>query len=574
MINDLSQKFSKTEHGVWVDKSRLTNFGYTDGAWVEKHLRTAFNATQDLSASSAELETHIVDWASEYHLTRKRKNLLSNLTYNRSDSVLEIGCGCGAISRFLGETFDNVTSVEGSYERARLARMRTSDLDSVEVVNSRFQDLGVEYAFDAVFCIGVWEYSPSYIDGKNPFEDGLAAIKRMLKPNGYLVLAIENQFGLKYFANSREDHVCRFFEGLEGYPRSSHMVSTFGRRNLETRLSKIADHVDFYYPVPDYKLPDALLSDKAFEKLDCGELLSAFPERDYAGQKSPFFDTRLVWPQLTRNAMAKNMANSFLAIAGGANKPGMLDGELGFIYNTKRARGFETMTTLREVDNEVVACKKLLFPEMTPKGPLSIEPKPSPWLEGETVAQAFFLKAHQKKQTLSEQLIDVKTWYNTILAETEGKGNEKSINGNYVDLVWHNSVVANDNCEFFDRELQFDGTIPVRHLLARAAFLWLLRYNKPEFAHTNPINHATAIGKICEILGEKFDKSDQEALINLEATIQSTISGGEKEIFISKIRYQLFMPKYARLRKTQADIANLMRRANNLRHRIFTDVSS
>ena len=321
MKNELSKNFVKTDHGVWVDKAQVENFGYTDGVWVEQYLTDAFNATDDLSTSSAELETHIIDWNTEYHLTRKRHNLLANLSYDRSHSVLEIGCGCGAISRFLGETFDNVTSVEGSYERARLARMRTRDLDTVEVVNSRFQDLGVEHAFDAVFCIGVWEYSPSYVDGPTPFEDGLAAMKRMLKPGGYLVLAIENQFGLKYFANAREDHTGTFFEGPEGYPRTSHRVSTFGRKDLENRLSDLGETSEFFYPVPDYKIPDALLSQKAFEKLDCGELLGAFPERDYAGQKSPFFDTRLVWPQLARNGMAADMANSFLAVIGGISCP-------------------------------------------------------------------------------------------------------------------------------------------------------------------------------------------------------------------------------------------------------------
>ncbi len=569
MKNELSKNFTKTEHGVWVDKAQVKDFGYTDGAWVEKYLTDAFNATDDLSTSSAELETHIIDWNTEYHLTRKRHNLLANLSYDRNHSVLEIGCGCGAISRFLGETFDNVTSVEGSYERARLARMRTRDLESVEVVNSRFQDLGVEHAFDAVFCIGVWEYSPSYVDGPTPFEDGLAAMKRMLKPGGYLVLAIENQFGLKYLANSREDHTGTFFEGPEGYPRTSHRVSTFGRKELEKRLADIGETAEFFYPVPDYKIPDALLSEKAFDTVDCGELLAAFPERDYAGQKPPFFDTRLVWPQLTKNGMAMDMANSFLVVVGGPDKPGMGD-DLGFIYNNARARGFETTTILRDTKEGVVADKALQFPDLATEGPVSVKPQSSPWLSGDTVAQAFFLKAHRGKLSLREQLADVKTWYDAICAHAEGDGHGKTVSGEYVDLVWQNAVVAEETCTFFDRELVMKDPIPVRHLLARAAFLWLLRYNKPEFAHTNQMNHEASVRAICEALGERFDASDVEALIQLEATLQSSVGGGDPDTVARKVKGQLKLPKYKRLRETQQSLTTLMRRANNLRRRVFS----
>ena len=54
--------------------------------------------------------------------------------------------------------------------------------------------------------IGVLEYQGSYTNSENPYKDFLKKIKQLLKPNGKLLIAIENQYGLKYWCGAREDH--------------------------------------------------------------------------------------------------------------------------------------------------------------------------------------------------------------------------------------------------------------------------------------------------------------------------------------------------------------------------------
>ena len=115
---------------VWLLQGH-DRFAYTDGVASEQYLEKVFLASKDLSSRSSELESHIKDWSSEYQLTTKRAQLLSGFEFDRSMKVLEVGCGCGAITRYLGKTFDSVVSVEGSIARARLARLRTRDLPSV-----------------------------------------------------------------------------------------------------------------------------------------------------------------------------------------------------------------------------------------------------------------------------------------------------------------------------------------------------------------------------------------------------------------------------------------------------------
>ena len=56
------------------------------------------------------------------------------LELHSGDKVLELGCGCGAITRFLGEIGANVVAVEGSLARARVAAERCRELTNVRVV--------------------------------------------------------------------------------------------------------------------------------------------------------------------------------------------------------------------------------------------------------------------------------------------------------------------------------------------------------------------------------------------------------------------------------------------------------
>ena len=152
----VSNELRQDASSVWVLAGH-DRFGYSDGAESEKYLDQVFRAASDLSTTSAELEEWIKDWPSEYHLTVKRAQLLSGFRFDRGLKVLEVGCGCGAITRFLGENFDDVVSVEGSINRARLARLRTRDLPGVTILCAPFQEIRFSRKFDIVFCIGVYE---------------------------------------------------------------------------------------------------------------------------------------------------------------------------------------------------------------------------------------------------------------------------------------------------------------------------------------------------------------------------------------------------------------------------------
>src|SRR3954452_268849 len=93
LIEDASSVWLLKDHG---------KFDYSEGAASEKYLDKVLRSATDLSTRSSELEGWIKDWSSEYHLTTKRSQLLSGFKFDRSLKVLEVGCGCGAITRHLG----------------------------------------------------------------------------------------------------------------------------------------------------------------------------------------------------------------------------------------------------------------------------------------------------------------------------------------------------------------------------------------------------------------------------------------------------------------------------------------
>ncbi|MFT5484290.1 MAG: protein-L-isoaspartate O-methyltransferase, partial [Halieaceae bacterium] len=265
--------------GVFIEEGH-ESIAYTDGKDVERYLHRVFTTCHDLASTSSELESWIKDWPTEYHLSRGRARLLNGLSYDNSATVMEVGCGCGAITRFLGETFEQVISVEGSISRAELARLRCRGQDNVSIISAPFQNIRFTKKFDIIFCIGVFEYSQFFVDGEDPYSAIIRYFSDHLTDDGVLVLAIENQFGLKYFASASEDHSGRRYDGIEGYYRGNGKARTFGIDELRAIIQKDFAQLNFCFPFPDYKIVNGIIADKALDHINVGELIGHFPSRD------------------------------------------------------------------------------------------------------------------------------------------------------------------------------------------------------------------------------------------------------------------------------------------------------
>ena len=287
---------------------------YADGA--EANLLEIVRSATDLSSTSEELRAQGTTWARRYHLDTSRANVLRAFDLPAGATVLEVGAGCGAITRYLGETCARVDALEPMIDRARVARERTRDLPGVRVLLGELADLPPEPTYDVVVVIGVLEYVGDGTAGDPAYGDFLAEIHRRLKPGGQLILAIENKLGVKYLAGAPEDHTERPYEGIEDYPVSNG-VRTFARAELGALMAGADLASDILIAFPDYKMTRAVMAPGTFPAGTRSLLtrLPVFPSPDEPRPAPRAFDEAAGWRVLVDAGLAEETGNSFVVVA-------------------------------------------------------------------------------------------------------------------------------------------------------------------------------------------------------------------------------------------------------------------
>ena len=252
------------------------------------------------------------EWPVLYHLSPVRENILSWYDFNSEGSALEIGSGCGAITGLLCKKLKRVVGIDLSKKRSMINAQKNIKYNNLEIMVGNFEDIQIDEKFDYVTLIGVLEYSIYYISGEDQFNKMLNKAKEFLKPDGKLIIAIENKYGLKYFAGAAEDHTGRMFDGIQNY-KNVDKVRTFSRYILEKMLTEAGfKHNDFYYPLPDYKMPVVVYSDD-----DLPEKINKYDiDKCYDNNRYRLFDEELAFNGVCEAGLFKHMANSFLVISG------------------------------------------------------------------------------------------------------------------------------------------------------------------------------------------------------------------------------------------------------------------
>jgi len=525
--NDLFQE----ESSVWLLKQR-SEFGYSDGVASEKYLEKVFRSVKDLSSGSSELENKIIDWPSEYHLTIKRAQLFSGFEFDHSLKVLEVGCGCGAITRYLGETFHDVISVEGSINRARLARLRTQDLDSVEIICAPFQEIVFTRKFDLIFCIGVYEYSAAFVAGENPYDLVLSYFSNLLTPNGVVIIAIENQFGLKYFNSSREDHTGVMYEGLEGYHIHGNKVRTFGKHELEKNLRQYFSTINFYYPYPDYKLPDCVITDAFLSSGRAGELVSQIRSRDYYGEAQSAWDESLVSLELSRNGMLPFFASSFLVFAGKSEIKGVSFNQLAVIASGKRTEQFRAQTRIYiDVDGEIRVAKTALSGDsMVGTGKLTMVEGRTTWKDSYSLQTVLYANCMSKQMDLVDIFKPCRVWLEFLEGVSEYVDGDKYLDGKYVDCIFSNFYRDSAGIAIIDNEWVWSEKIKLNVVAIRAIFTFLCRIESAR--HLSNVLQVRSLKKLIQLiadnLGIKVNNEDFAEFVELESELWSSVNGSEK----------------------------------------------
>lgn len=472
---------------------------YSDGDSVEEKLLEIckdHRVGETLKESSS--------WPLLYHLSDIRGNIIEWYPMEKDAKVLEIGSGCGAISGFLCKKAGRVVGIELSKRRSLINAYRNYDCDNLEIIVGNLKKVRIEEKFDYITLIGVLEYAGSYVGGDNPYEQMLMQVKEYLKPNGRLIIAIENKMGLKYLNGAKEDHVGKAFAGIEDY-RGVSKVRTFSK----PELCQILDHVGFcdhkfYYPMPDYKLPDSIYSDEYLPGI--GDIRTW--GQNYSDVRIALYNEGIAFDQVCKDKMFDYFSNSFLVICNEKRN------DIQYIHYTgTRNKEYQTKTIIVD-EKDVIkyylkdcARKYDIFSEMRERFETLnseflnveyLEPTVEdgllkyPYINGDSLEVRLLRKLHDVDGLIMEfkeilktyfQISDVYILYFTItdefiefFGEQDIKTQEKALQVTNIDMLLQNLIVMPDKVVCIDYEWTFDFPIPFEFVVYRCAEIFYRRY--------------------------------------------------------------------------------------------------
>ena len=424
-------------------------------------------------------------WPILYHLSSLRENIVEWLPIKKTDKVLEVGSGCGAITGALSRKAGSVTCVDLSKKRSTINAYKNADCDNVTIHVGNFKDIepDLDTDFDYVCLIGVFEYGQGYMGSEKPYHDFLNILRKHVKKDGRLVIAIENKFGLKYFAGCKEDHVASYFAGIENYAKGGG-VRTFTRNGLEKIMKECGvKKYHFYYPYPDYKFPTVIFSDKHLPKK--GELSNNM--RNFDMDRMLLFDEKNAFDGIIEDDLFWLYSNSYMVVIGEDVQ------EEYARFSNDRADEFAIKTVMETVDGEKVVRKypisKAAYPhilsmkasydklcEKYEGSRLFINRCEIEYIEDMPVATFEFVEGVMLSELLDaclerEDHEGFKALFNEYFERISY--NETAKVSDY-DLIFSNILVNGDEWTVIDYEWTFDKEYPARELAFRALYCYLL----------------------------------------------------------------------------------------------------
>jgi glycosyltransferase involved in cell wall biosynthesis/SAM-dependent methyltransferase len=524
---------------IW-SRPGYSGISYSDGDETESRIAKIIDSAPDVTVFSTDLRQCCTDWPTFYHLFSARTNILRPFESLIKGDVLEIGAGCGAITRYLGESGANVLALEGSLRRAAIARARTRDLENVMVVAERFDQLRCDSRFDVVTLIGVLEYANLFIPGDNPANSMLQHVRSLLKSGGTLIIAIENQLGLKYFAGAPEDHVGQQMYGIEGRYRTD-QPQTFGRAILTSLLAKSGfGHVEFLAPFPDYKFAVSILTGEGLSSktLDSAAFAWQSVRRDPQLPLTTNFSLEMVWQEVFKNGMALDMANSFLIAASPLQQKLVKPGTLGYHYSIDRAPEYCKETVFLNLAEDVTTVNYRMLSNKHHKGQTSrvikfVCPDKAVYSEGILMSLEFTRLLTSDGWSMDEVGTLIRRYVKLLNLIASDKGYSCEISeitdklpGNFFDVVPQNIIIKpNGDPVVIDTEWALTDDIELGWLLFRS--LLLLMGSIACFGRNlsgQKFSRMSFVKSALESAGFSLAMRDFQRFIELEARVQQDVT--------------------------------------------------
>lgn len=527
----------KSEFIKGVYKLGGGEFSYSDGNSAEKYIYDVLKSATDISSQSSELEGKIVDWSSRYHFSSSRANCYRAVNFKAGARILEIGSGCGSITRYLGETGLEVIALEGSPRRAEITRIRTRDLANVTVICGSFSEVQFKTNFDYVICNGVLEYAPLFVNAEDPSDAFIKRVFELLSADGVLLLAIENKLGLRYFAGGKEEHTGILYDGLEDYPRFPNGAKTHSKSELRKIIGKYFRKIDLLLPLPDYKFPKAIIRSELTSMINCGEMFGAMEDYTFPTMTRPNFHQRLTWHSIAEAGLLSEMSNSHFLIAQNQLNDVLSKDWQGEIF--KRGHLNQTFKSSQIVSSQVDGKEILGVQERLSSSGTS--QTLTPWIDGRSLHSKIASAMLRKRENFFDAPDIQKllgAWWESIARGADGR-----ILSRNVDAIWRNSICSEYGITLIDQESELSAPISGVHLIYRSVLNFV--HDEIPFEHRWVVNNRflseyRIVSLVGKSIGVKISIKELVMSVRNEILMQSNLGYGRAGYLKRCLR--LFMP--------------------------------
>jgi len=185
-------------------------------------------------------------------------NILNWYPLKEEQDILEIGIQTKEMTKMFCKKCNEVTTIEPNKEKAE----KIEKIENLQIIEKPLNKLELNNKYDIITLIGINERTKEIVGENLKLTDIIKLLEKYLKPEGKILIAVDNKFGLRFFAGDPENILNRKFESLIGYNNEPEKIETFTKSRLERILKENGYKTNFYYPLPDYRMPNVIFSDK------------------------------------------------------------------------------------------------------------------------------------------------------------------------------------------------------------------------------------------------------------------------------------------------------------------------
>jgi 2-polyprenyl-3-methyl-5-hydroxy-6-metoxy-1,4-benzoquinol methylase len=165
--------------------------------------------------------------AGRFRAQRRAQKIIDGARVQRTDRVLEIGCGTGLFTEMFAATGARIVAVDISPELLAKARLKNLPVEQVTFLEKRFEDCEVEGPFDVIIGSSILHH----LD----IDQSIEQIKALLKPGGRISFAEPNMLNPQVYLERR-------FQYLPIFSYTSPDETAFVRWKLAAKLRAAGFH--------------------------------------------------------------------------------------------------------------------------------------------------------------------------------------------------------------------------------------------------------------------------------------------------------------------------------------------